>query len=207
MRSAARSGVSEAEPSLSEVCRTPQRGVAFAAEVDRRMRRLNRFAILPTGSKRVVLVIPARHGVAPQTLQNTDVGTRSLAPTFERDVQRGELFGEPTGADAEVETPARQIVESGGLFGGVERVALREEAHRRAYTDACCRGSEEGKEIERFEDRALPWASKLAVRRVGVRRLVLVEQHDVFWRPDRVEAGRLCIAGGVAEEHGRCIRK
>src|SRR6185295_16284070 len=100
----------EPVPPLSDVRDPLQRRVALAAEVDRRMRLLDRLGILPARRKTIELAGIARHRIAPQALHHFEVGARALRATLEGHLEGAEFLLEPTDADAEVHASARQIV-------------------------------------------------------------------------------------------------
>ena len=103
---------------------------------------------------------------------------------------------------AEVDPPAREVVEVDDLLGGVHGVPLRHEADAGAEPDPVGDRGQVGERGERLEQSGVAAAGEAAVGGVGVLRLVVVEQHHVLGHPDRLEAPVLGLAAERAEDLG-----
>ena len=126
---------SEAVPALTDVGDAPQRRVALAAEVDRRVRLLHGLRVLAARRQVVELAVELGDRIGPQRLHHVEVLAAAVGALRERRRDRLELFREPADADAEVDTSVREPVDRGDLLRGVDGVALRDEADARPETD------------------------------------------------------------------------
>ena len=86
----------------------------------------------------------------PQSLHQADVVVGARAAPLERFAQRGEFFGQPTHANAKIETTARQDIQVGRLLRGEAGVALRDHQHPGAEADVACMRRHETQQIERL---------------------------------------------------------
>ena len=107
------------------------------------------------------------------------------------------LLEVPAGADAELEAPAREVVERGGLVGQRDRVALDDQRDAGADAQALGGGRDRAERDERVER-----VRVLARQLVAARPRALAAGGDVrvLGDEDRVEAG---VLGGAAERDGR----
>ena len=113
-----------------------ERGVALAAEVDRRVRLLHRLGVLAQRGHVVELAVVLGDVVLPQPAHHLDVlAVRSPRRSKATSHASNSSF-EPADADAEVEAAVRQPVDGGDLLGRVDGVALRHEADAGAEPDA-----------------------------------------------------------------------
>src|SRR6185436_7250077 len=88
-----------AVPALPEIGDSLESRVALAAEVDRRVRLLDRLGKLPAARQPVELALVLGDGVAPQRLHDIDVFAAAHATAVERDAEHVELFLQPTNTD------------------------------------------------------------------------------------------------------------
>src|SRR5262249_5974975 len=92
-----------------------------------------------------------RHRVAPQSAHHLEILAAAVAPALERHLEGAELLGQPPDSHAEVETAAREAIDTGDMLRRVDRVALRYQADARAEPDASRVGGEKRQRIEGIE--------------------------------------------------------
>ena len=102
-----------------------------------------------------------------------------------------ELLLQPADADAELDPPARQVVEGGQLLGQHDRVALREDEDAGGEAERRRDRGDVGQPDQRVRDGRRRHRRHLPVGAVRVGGRVVVGVDDVLDGPDRLEAGGL----------------
>ena len=186
-----------AVPAVAEAGHATQRGLALAADVDGRAGGLDR---LGEAERLVEVHVAAVEGalvLCPQRMQRPEVLIRDAPSFVERHIERRELFREPAEADAEVEPPAREVVDRVDLSGPQRRVPQWEQGDGGTDPQRC---GVHGHGLARHHgvveaslaaDRETRTFGRTGLGRVRVNRVVLLEEHDVLRSPDGVEAERL----------------
>ena len=198
----------EPVPALPDVGDAPERGVALAAEVDRRMRLLHGLRVLAARRQVVELAVELGDRIGPQSASSprgTHGSDRRAARTARRPRRTPPRASRRRRRSRSVRpesqsTAATSFAVYTGLRCGTRQMPVPSRIVDRV------RG-EEGERRERLEDPVLATGRDLAVGGVRVLRLVLVEQDDVLGDPDRVEPAllgrreaRVAMYSGVA--HG-----
>src|SRR4030095_8835853 len=106
-------------PPLPEVGDAAQGRLAFAAEMNRRVRLLNRLRVLATRIELIQLTRILRYRFTPETTHHFEVFARPLCSTLERHAQSLEFFGQPANANAEIDTAIGQAVHRRNVLRGV----------------------------------------------------------------------------------------
>src|SRR5205823_5280443 len=105
----------------------PEGGRALAADDDRRSGALDGLGELDRSGEGDELAVVGGDLVRPQARHGPDVVVAAGAPPLEGDPEGGELLRRPAEADAEVDTPAGEVIEGHDLLGQDHRIALRED--------------------------------------------------------------------------------
>src|SRR6266849_3676749 len=118
-------------PAVTEGDRPPRAVGERAAHDHRRVRLLRR--LRPGHHRRELdeLAVVLRLRLRPDRLHGLDALAHHPEARLEVRAVVGHLLGVPAGADAEEEPPARDLVEARDLLGGLDRIALHDEAHAR----------------------------------------------------------------------------
>ena len=168
MSSASRSGGVACGIQPSPTVRDPaQRGLARAADPDRRVRLLHRTRPLAD-----VGVLPARpscgaHSSVQRAEDRVDRLVGDRAPLRERDAERVELALHVAGADAEEQPPVRERVDRRERLRGLERMPVRGDVHVGHQPRAL---RVRGEERERRDRDRTTWSTSPRPARAGSRR-------------------------------------
>ena len=181
----------EGVPTVADPGGPPEGRVGLPADVDGRMGSLNRLGEHLTFVQGVDLALVGGLFVAPERTQDLDVLIGARTAVLPRHLESVEFFFEPTDADPQVNPTRREPVQGGDLFGGVDRIALGEQQHRRAQSHRLRTGRQVGEGHHRFEQARTGRCGDLPVRRIGVPTGVLLEEHDMLANPQRRDAARL----------------
>ena len=193
----------DAEPAVAHLADPPECGRTLTTEDDRRMRTLDGLGIRPDFGEAAELAAELGLFLGPQHLHDFQVFARTLGATFPGHAERGEFLGQPADAHPEVEAAARQLVQAGDFLGGHERVAFGHQADAGAEPQGfgLCRGvRQRGERIEKVDLHRRH--GHFAVQGIRVLRAVLVEQHHVLRRPQRMKARLLDRPGSQADDFG-----
>ena len=136
------------------------------------MRLLDRLRVLPHGSEVDHVAVILSHVLGPDGLDRLDPLAKELPARAEVGAVVRHLFAVPSPADAEDEPTVGNQIHARHLFGGVDRIALNEQADCRPDAD---RLAGESRHRERDE---------------GVQRVPVVLRQLSATRPRRQPAGR-----------------
>ena len=183
----------------------PERGVAVAADVDRRVRLLHRLRERARRREVVPAVVVLGHVVDPQRPHDLEVAVGEPAAILAAELERLELLADPPDADAEVEATARQVVDRRRLLRREQRLALGDQRHPGAEPERRRARGQEAERDERVEHAGTP-----AEHRRAPARCLTVEGDDVLRHPHRVEApllGRRAERAQRLRRRARCRRR
>src|SRR5215472_9930229 len=112
-------------PSVAERGRAAERGIALAAEQDRRVRLLHRLRLEAQRPERERLALELGLRLCPEHLESARALARDCSAPGEVDPDCLEFLLEPACADAEHQASARQYVQADRQARGRERMAER----------------------------------------------------------------------------------
>ena len=115
---------------------TPHRRVAKAANPNRRVRLLHRLRADMHIGEREELAGERDLARRPARLPEAQILVGPGTAFVERHAERGEFGLVPACPDADRQPPARHPVERRQALGGGDRIAIRHDQHRHAYSDA-----------------------------------------------------------------------
>ena len=153
------------------------------------MGRLDRLRVEPGPAQLMKLPFVIGNRIAPETLQNLDVLRAARPPPFERHSEIVEFLLEPAHAQTQKGPSAGKPIQGGHLLGGINRVALGQDANSRGELDLPGHGCRPAQGEKGIEHPALAGqADQLAILRVGVGRSVILEEQCVLAYPERIKA-------------------
>ena len=117
--------------------------------------------------------------------------------------QRLELLGHPAHADAQDETPARDVVDGRGDLRGVQRGAVGQHHHAHAERDRLGAAGEKGEAREGLEEGTIRRDDEALIGAVRVGRVDAPRRDDAIGGPDRIEAEDLRAPRRLGEDRGR----
>ena len=115
----------------------------------------------------------------------------------------GHLLGVPAGPDAKQKAPPGDLVETGDLLGGLDRIALHHQADTRAHLQPCGSRSGRSQGHERIHHIVILLRQIAALRK---RRLARQRDVRVLRGPERFETTLLERASKLDRPHG-IVRK
>src|SRR5271156_3909342 len=174
----------------------------MAADVNRDSAFLHRLRITLHWTEVEMFAVERRRVVAPQHAQRFDRLVGASAAGVEVEAERSELFFEPSTADSENRASIREYVERGRLFGDVQWMALRENQYSGAELDFFGHRSRERERQQRIGNRHIFAAWNFSTGRVWVRRFVVLRDHDMLDRPQRLDPASLGGGREMREQSG-----
>src|SRR5207253_2198561 len=127
------------QPPIAELCRAAQSRAAMAANPDGRVGLLDRMRMRSDRLELIETALEAGDVLCPDSLEDVQLLVANAATVLvhlRRKSQRFELLAHPANADSEVDAAARQIVKRSDHLGGEQGMAVRQDQHGGAQSDA-----------------------------------------------------------------------